>query len=257
MNFLERLINATHEEKRPRKLSKLILLCLKKGYLSNPQGLDSEDFFDCYGSTIIQEIEMHVKKCKENGVEPLIEFHKGIGVCTPINYPRRDLSPEENFQRSKHVHRGTVLQRIMNELEGYDFQKFCTKMLKVLGYKCKVGPEGPDNGVDFRGIHEISKEYVVGQVKRWQNNVSIGDLQRLDANIRKEGDDLNQPVSGLFITTSGFSGPARRWVEDSQTHIKLINGLKLSALLVDRDIGIDKTNFPEISLDLQHPSKWL
>jgi restriction system protein len=51
---------------------------------------------------------------------------------------------------------------------------------------------------------------------------------------------------GVFITTGTFSGEAREYVKNLDTKIILIDGNYLSELMVEYDLGVNKSKIYEI-----------
>lgn len=48
----------------------------------------------------------------------------------------------------------------------------------------------------------------------------------------------NKARKGIFITTSGFSGEAEKYVENINSKVVLIDGERLAQLMIDFDIGV-------------------
>jgi hypothetical protein len=77
---------------------------------------------------------------------------------------------------------------------------------------------------------------------------------------------VRKALKGFFITTSGFSRPARDYVRDIQDRVILIDGPTLAELLVEHGVGVsivatyevNKINpitSQKIEMDLRWPSQ--
>ncbi|ODM44453.1 restriction endonuclease [Cereibacter johrii] len=73
------------------------------------------------------------------------------------------------------------------------------------------------------------------QAKRYDPSYKVGrpDLQRFVGSLNGEGAN-----KGVFVTTSDFSREATAYVERVQHRIRLINGQRLAALMIQYGVGV-------------------
>jgi len=112
-------------------------------------------------------------------------------------------------------------------------------MLKM-GY----GGPGDDAGTvtSYRhdgGIDGVINEDTLGldviylQAKRWDNTVGRPEIQKFVGALH--GQRANK---GVFLTTSNFSADAIAYARTIDSKVVLIDGMKLSQLLIDYDVGV-------------------
>lgn len=111
-----------------------------------------------------------------------------------------------------------------------------------------VGQSG-DEGID--GIVREDKlgfNLIYIQAKRWDRNKTVGrpELQKFVGALAGQG-----ATKGLFITTAQFTSQARAYVKTQHTtKIVLVDGLMLSKLMIDYNVGVATETLYEIkSLD--------
>ncbi|MFM7930392.1 MAG: restriction endonuclease, partial [Pirellula sp.] len=93
---------------------------------------------------------------------------------------------------------------------------------------------GGDNGIDGI-INEdmLGLDVIYLQAKRWENTVGRPDIQKfVGALVGKRA------RKGVFLTTSSFSSEAIEYAASIDAKIVLIDGFKLSQLLIDFDVGV-------------------
>jgi len=97
-----------------------------------------------------------------------------------------------------------------------------------------IGKSG-DGGVD--GVIKEDKlglDVVYIQAKRWDNSqVGSKEIQAFVGALHGR-----KARKGVFITTSGFSKPARDYVRDIQDKVVLIDGHELAELLIEHGVGV-------------------
>lgn len=73
--------------------------------------------------------------------------------------------------------------------------------------------------------------------KRWQNKVGRPEIQGFFGALAGR-----RATKGVFITTSGFSNEAREYAQQVSDHLVLINGRKLTELMIEHSVGITPKN---------------
>jgi restriction system protein len=138
------------------------------------------------------------------------------------------------------------LLRRLREMSPVDFEALVGQFLVALGFEdVAVSPLSGDGGIDVRGtmvVGDVIRTRMAVQVKRWKQNVQAPVVQQVRGS-------LGAHEQGLIITTSGFSAGARAEAERSDAvPVALMNGEQLVRLMVEKDIGIQRTAYDLIEL---------
>ena len=98
------------------------------------------------------------------------------------------------------------------------------------------------------GIDGVIKEDKLGldaiylQAKRWDNSqIGSKEIQAFVGALHGR-----KAHKGVFITTSGFSRPARDYVREIQDKVILIDGDMLADLLIDHGVGVSTVDTYEV-----------
>lgn len=124
------------------------------------------------------------------------------------------------------------------------FENAVVKLLVEMGYggdfedAASVVGKSHDGGID--GIIKedrlgLDKVYI--QAKRWSrdNTVSAPEIQKFIGALHG-----CRAKKGVFITTSRFSAEARRYAENIDSHVVLIDGDTLAGYMIDFNVGVSK-----------------
>jgi len=106
-----------------------------------------------------------------------------------------------------------------------------------------------DGGIDgYISQDKLGLEMIYIQAKRQQNTVGIKEIQSFVGALQSK-----KARKGVFITTSIFSRDAEAYVKTIDTRIALINGKKLTELMIDYNLGVSSTDkiymLKEIDMD--------
>ena len=96
-----------------------------------------------------------------------------------------------------------------------------------------VGKSG-DGGID--GIineDRLGLDVIYIQAKRWEGTVGRPEVQKFAGALQGR-----RAKKGIFISTSFFTREARDYVQNIDTRIILIDGERLSQLMVDHNVGV-------------------
>ncbi len=157
------------------------------------------------------------------------------------------LSPEVVIKRNYQEHRDRLkeelLQKIMDNPPDF-FEELVLDLLFKMGYGGSradaeaVGRSG-DGGID--GIIKEDKlglDLVYVQAKRQQATVPVHPVRDFTGALDSKG-----ALKGIFITTSGFTQPAKDFVEEVNCkRIILIDGKQLVELMIDHNLGVTLGN---------------
>ncbi|MCC7565525.1 MAG: restriction endonuclease [Methanomicrobiaceae archaeon] len=153
------------------------------------------------------------------------------------------LTPEELLERSyetiKQELAQELLDRIMKSSPEF-FERLVVDLLVAMGYGGSRRDAGQAIGRSGdEGIDGIIKEDRLGldaiyiQAKRWQNPVGRREIQQFVGSL--EG---KRARKGVFITTSTFSANAEAYVTQIEKKIVLIDGTRLSELMIEHAVGV-------------------
>ena len=119
------------------------------------------------------------------------------------------------------------------------FETLVLRLLHAMGYGTskadlqRVGGTG-DGGVDgIISLDRLGLEKVYVQAKRWQSNVGRPDVQAFFGALAGR-----RAKKGVFITTSGFTREAREFAESVSDSIVLVDGARLTALMIEHGVGV-------------------
>lgn len=153
------------------------------------------------------------------------------------------LTPIEQVQQGvERIHdkvASDLLERLQDREPAF-FEEAVVKLLVAMGYGGSTGSgsvtqltnDGGIDGVIDQDILGLSRVYI--QAKRYAtgNNVGRPDVQAFVGALHGRAD------SGVFITTSQFSQGARDYVASSPTRIVLIDGSRLTDLMIQFGVGV-------------------
>ncbi len=201
---------------------------LKTGKLSQPDGertsyfLVEEENHD-QEETKVQEVGQDQVK-EENTIEAIDRIYESIN---------KKLAAK-------------LLEEIKNKTPTF-FEELVIDLIVAMGYGGSredaeaVGRSG-DGGID--GIineDRLGLDVVYVQAKRWEANVGEPPIRDFVGALDGEG-----AQKGIFITTSDFIPSAERFADRSTKKIVLINGKRLTELMIKHDIGVSTAKTYEI-----------
>ena len=130
-----------------------------------------------------------------------------------------------------------LLEEIMNQTPAF-FENLVVDLMKSMGYgegtttRETISSDGGIDGIMYEDRLGFDLIYI--QAKRWDPDKTVGRpvLQAF------AGAMMGPPKvdKGLFITTAHFSKEAKQYADDQ--HIILIDGRRLSELMVEYDVGV-------------------
>lgn len=153
-----------------------------------------------------------------------------------------DLTPQERIQEAISEHESVLkseLLAILRNVNPFLFERIVAELLESMGYgEAKVTQRTNDGGVDAIVNEDalgLSKIYV--QAKRYgvSNRVNKKEIRDFIGAL-----ELNGVVKGVFITTSTFHQEAESDLARTQKSVVLVDGDKLSSLLLGNNIGVEK-----------------
>jgi restriction system protein len=159
------------------------------------------------------------------------------------------LTEENELEHQVKMHNDQVRQQLHEKLlkmPPKEFEELIGKLLVFIGFEdVTVTSFHHDGGVDVRGtlvIGDTIKTKMAIQVKRWTHNVGRPFVDALRGS-------LGAQERGLIITTSDFAPGAYEGADrPDAVPVGLMNGEKLINLLIEKNIGIQRTNLELIDL---------
>src|SRR5882672_2372784 len=146
---------------------------------------------------------------------------------------------EEAYQRLRVSVESELLQRVKTASPAF-FERLVVNLLVKMGYGGSfrdagqaVGRSG-DGGID--GIikeDRLGLDVIYIQAKRWEGAVGRPEVQKFAGAL--QGQRANK---GVFITTSNFTRDAEEYVNMISSKIILIDGERLTGLMVDHNVGV-------------------
>ena len=148
---------------------------------------------------------------------------------------------EHAFQRVEAELQADLLARVRQSSPSF-FEHVVIDLLIAMGYgggdaaRGAVTGRSGDGGIDGAikedalGLDEVyvqAKKYAEG------NTVGEGDVRNFVGAI-----DVANATKGVFVTTAGFTKPAKAYVSKSSKRIVLIDGKELARLMVQYGIGV-------------------
>lgn len=154
-------------------------------------------------------------------------------------------TPEEQIDAAQTVLHSALssdlLQRILDNSPAF-FEHLIVDLLVAMGYggshekaALKLGKSG-DNGVD--GVIDedrLGLDRIYVQAKRYaeQNTVQRPEVQGFVGSLVGFG-----ATKGVFVTTSTFSAGASEFADKIPQRVILIDGAKLTDLMIEHDVGV-------------------
>lgn len=172
-----------------------------------------------------------------------VEFRTG-GKETPTTPEPGPSTPEEILENSYQNLRDNLAQEIIYNVKSCSpdfFENLVLDLLISMGYGGsrkdageKVGQSG-DGGIDGTIKEDpLGLDILYLQAKRWENPVGEPIVRDFVGALHGKGAN-----KGVLITTSTFSKPAIEYVKERGIYkIVLIDGKRLSNLMIDNDIGV-------------------
>jgi restriction system protein len=123
-----------------------------------------------------------------------------------------------------------VIDTLMKQLEGVDFEHFVAHLLGAMGYRTEVTSPSRDGGYDIIASHDpllLEPPIIKVQCKRTTTSIGRPEVQQLTGALAAGGSEL-----GLFVTLGSYSADARH-EERHRQNLRLINGRQLVKLIFE------------------------
>lgn len=156
---------------------------------------------------------------------------------------KTDQTPEEMIATGYKQIRANLSSDLIEQVRSITpafFEKLVVQLLVTMGYggnfeeaATVLGKSG-DEGID--GIineDKLGLDVIYIQAKRWGQPVGRPEIQKFAGALLGK-----KAKKGVFITTSSFSSEARSYANNIESRIILIDGARLTELMIQHDIGV-------------------
>lgn len=184
-------------------------------------------------------------------LRPYVANVSGSAANDDENALTSSLTPSELIQEGMARIHDEVADELLTRLIGKDpefFESAVVDLLLAMGYGGTNGRgtvtslvnDGGVDGVIDQDILGLSRVYI--QAKRYAPDNAVGrpDIQAFVGALSGRAD------AGVFITTSRFSPNALDYVKAIPTRVILIDGAKLTSLMIKFKVGVQATESHEI-----------
>ena len=154
-------------------------------------------------------------------------------------------SPEELLESSYGTLRADLATQLLDSLRAATpsrFETIVVDVLQAMGYGGgragaaraigRVGDGGIDGVIDE---DRLGLDTVYVQAKRWEGNVGRPVVQAFAGALQG-----HRAHKGVMITTSDYTEEAKVYASSQSTRIVLIDGKRLSELMIDFDVGVSR-----------------
>ncbi len=117
-----------------------------------------------------------------------------------------------------------IPKELSRNLKGYSLEAFVADLLRTMGYRTMISPQGGDSGIDITAYKDELPPRILVQVKSVDSDIKEATIQSLKGAMR-EGD------YGLFITLSNYTKNAQKYLDNTPI-IRGINGTELVDLIL-------------------------
>ncbi len=210
-------------------------------------------------------VESHPNGLSEAEVKQLATTNRSLKIAEILGeeVPTSDTEPdvvqsetpeeilEDALERIKTRVAGELLDEIQKQTPKF-FEVLVVDLLHRMGYGADesslnvVGGSG-DGGVDgiiYQDRLGLDKVYV--QAKRWKESIGSPQIQTFMGALNIHG-----ATKGIFITTSELTAPARETVKMALGKIVVIDGKRLTDLMLEYGVGVSNSTLkvPRIDKD--------
>ena len=162
----------------------------------------------------------------------------------PVVEERTELDPDEQIENGIARIHADVADQLLTRIQAQDpefFEKAVLDLLMAMGYggaegsatRTQLSRDGGIDGIIDQDALGLSRIYV--QAKRYASDNTVGRPAIQEFVGALAGNAASQ---GVFLTTSRFSVDAQRYADQVQVRIVLVDGVKLSRLMIRYGVGV-------------------
>lgn len=203
--------------------------------------------------------ERDIKALGQDPASPIRTYKSAVprskSTDSVANVEESEMTPLEQVQSGIERIHEEIAADLLARLQGREpefFEQAVVELLLAMGYG---GTTGAGNATQFSndgGIDGVIDQDVLGlnrvyiQAKRYNDENTVGRpaLQAFVGALSGKAD------GGVFITTSRFSDGARQYAENVPTRIILIDGKRLTKLMIRYGVGVQvKETYKVVEID--------
>ncbi|MCT2176281.1 restriction endonuclease [Brachybacterium muris] len=165
-------------------------------------------------------------------------------TLAPVVEEHAELDPDEQIENGIARIHADVADQLLTRIQAQDpefFEKAVLDLLMGMGYggaegsatRTQLSRDGGIDGIIDQDALGLSRIYV--QAKRYASDNTVGRPAIQEFVGALAGNAASQ---GVFFTTSRFSVDAQRYADQVQARIVLIDGAKLSRLMIRYGVGV-------------------
>jgi restriction system protein len=171
-------------------------------------------------------------------------------TSTPV-FTESGETPEDSLAAAYQALRTDLEAELLQQVKESSptfFERLVVELLVKMGYGGSrqdagraIGRSG-DGGID--GIineDRLGLDVIYVQAKRWDTTVGRPEIQRFAGALQGQ-----RARKGVFITTSNFSQDAEEYASRIDSRIILIDGARLTRLMVDHNVGVSIVGVYEV-----------
>lgn len=191
--------------------------------------------------------ERDIRALGEDPASPIRAYKSAAprskNIDTGTDAEESAMTPLEQVQSGIERIHEEIAADLLARLQGKEpefFEQAVVDLLLAMGYGGTTGAgnvtqlsnDGGIDGVIDQDVLGLNRVYI--QAKRYKDDNTVGrpDLQAFVGALSGKAD------SGVFITTSRFSDGARQYAENVPTRIILIDGKRLTKLMIRYGVGV-------------------
>lgn len=168
-----------------------------------------------------------------------VEFLEGSPVTVPdasdltsqlLEVAAETAEEEPSADRIETYSRDFIIETLLKELEGPEFEHFIAQLLEAVGYRTQVTQATGDGGFDIIAHRDplgLEPPIIKVQCKRTLSAIGAPEVQKLTGTLAPGGSEL-----GLFVTLGTYSKDALHLGRTRQD-LRLINGDELVRLVLE------------------------
>lgn len=155
-----------------------------------------------------------------------------------------DSTPDDLVAAGYRQIRATLSDELLTQLKAASasfFERIVVRLLVAMGYGGnlkdaaatvlgKTGDEGVDGVINE---DKLGLDVIYVQAKKWDQVVGRPEIQKFAGALLGK-----KARKGVFITTSRFSGDAIEYAANIDSRIVLIDGTRLTGLMIEHDVGV-------------------
>jgi len=162
------------------------------------------------------------------------EFIEALEGKTPQKFQEKDITVSMVAEDIEGNTKDFILKQIAKELKGTPFESFVAHLFQAMGYRTRVSPEGPDEGVDVVAYKDhLGLEPPIIKIQTKCIEGSVGD-QIVSALYGK----VEAGEYGVLVSLGTYTNQAKRFAK-TKSNLRLIDGEELVEIILEHYEKLD------------------